>query len=283
MSRLSFGTTIYLNYRFSQTPQRLLNHLTNLKGRINEQYNDNAGLEIISSKLISHIVMLILGQREAIINLFVLSIEKQRRLYDELAEGFLRSGMVAEQIIAILKNQINLVDLRLSQLFNADYNIIYLEDYYKMENEHIVVNLIDDLLLCKRRLIIFDNNEYLKRGNSFRFVRELNKIVNNDQIFFKDFTSPLLQQLANRLEQAGLTVFSSNNEYQLIIEKDDTLYGIALFWASSNFSHDTLNQYRKMDLQNNNQKFNKILIWTMELLTSFDDTVNRIIFEVNHE
>ncbi len=283
MSRLSFATTIFLNYRFSQTPKRLLNNLHNLRGRINTTINDNDGLEIITSKLISYIVMLIKENSEVSINLFVQSIDKQKRLYDEIAEGLLKMGYHVEQIVLLLKRQINVVDLRLSYMHDADYNILMLEDYYKLDNENIVVNLIDNLLLCKRRLVVFDSNDYLKRGTGFRFVVELNKIINNNQIFFNQYSTLLLQQLAQKLTEHKINVFSSNNDIQLLIQKGDFLVGILLVWSNSNFTMDILEQYRTTYLLNKEQGFPIILVGIMELLAAFDDTVNRIIAEVQNE
>ncbi|MGD9886769.1 MAG: hypothetical protein AB7T03_02255, partial [Bacilli bacterium] len=283
MSRLSFATSINLNYRFSQTPLRLLNHLNNLRGCISSKVNDNEGIEVVTNKLSTYLLMLLKEQSDVKINLFVASLEKQKRFYDEFGEQLLKMGKSIEEIVAILRTQINISDLKLSHLYNADYNVLVLEDYHKLDNEYVVVNLIDDLLLCKKRLIIYDNNEYLKRGTGFRFINELNKIVNNSQIFYQEFSTPILQTLAKHLEERGLTVFSFNHEMQLLIQKEEKLYGILLLWSDNNFSFDTLNQYRETYLFNMERKFPVILVGTMELLSSFEEVVNRIVNEVNHD
>ncbi|MGD9604816.1 MAG: DEAD/DEAH box helicase [Bacilli bacterium] len=283
MSRLSFATTIPLNYRFSQTPLRLLNHLNHLKGCITAKVNDNEGMEIIYNKLSTYLLILLKEQNDLKINLFVSSLEKQKRFYDELSDGLFKMGKTIEEVIDILKKQINIVDLRLSNLFDADYNVLVLEDYYKLDNEHVVVNLMDDLLLCKKRLIIYDNNEYLKRGNNFRFINELNKIINDNQIYYQEYATPLLQILARKLESSGLKVYSFNHDLQLLVQKDDQLFGILLLWSDNNFASDTLNQYRETYLLNGEQNFPVILIGTMELLSSFDEVVTRILSEINHE
>lgn len=283
ISRLSFASNITLNYRFSPTPQSLLNHLHGLKGRINQKFNDNYGVEIINSKIIPYLGLLLKENPETLINLFVLSIEKQRRVFDELANVLVKMGMNEEQILLILKERVNLVDLRLSHLYDAEYNVLFLEDYYKIENEHVVVNMIDNLLLCKRRLVIYDNNDYLKRGSGYRLIEELNKITNLDQVFFKEYSSPIMEKLAARLETEGLNVYGSTNEVNLLIEKDNRLTGLLLFWNNNNLFHDTLNEYREFYLLNQKNNFKVIVIWSMELLQSVDEVVKRIVEEVGNE
>ncbi|HOH17939.1 MAG TPA: hypothetical protein PK087_01310, partial [Bacilli bacterium] len=283
MSRLSFATTINLNYRFSPTPLRLLNHLHNLRGCISPKVNDNEGIEIINNKLTAYLLMLLKEQNDVKINLFVSSLEKQKRFYDELGEGLIKMGFSLAQIIAILKNQINIVDLRLRHLLNADYNVLFLDDYRKLNNESIVMNLLDDLLLCRKRLIIYDHNDYLKRGQGFCLIDELNKIIDNNQIYYQEYATPLLKLLAEKLMEHGLQVYSFNHEMQLLIQKDEHLFGVLLLWSDNNFSTDTLNQYRETYLWNMGLNFPVILIGTMELLTSIDDVIKRILSEVGHE
>lgn len=274
--------TYNLNYRFVPTPKNLLFHMRGLKGVIRNNYHENFGIELIFDKLIEYICLLFKDNNDYKINLFIGGFDQQRLVFEQLTNLFLENGYSNDQIIEIYNNKLNICDLSLGYLYDADYNILYLDDYYKIDVEHVVANMIDNLLLCRKKLIIYDYNNLLSSGSNFHFIESLNRIVSNEEVFFKNFTSALVKNLAIRLEEKGLNVYSSNNELTFILEKNSVLYGIILFWDDNNINYETLNDYRDYYLTNLKYNFKIILIWSMELLASIEKAIDKILAEIDH-
>jgi len=280
ISRLRSGRNINLNYRFTTIPKSLLNHLEGLKGRIYNDYDDNFGIEVIYDNLLEYICRLLKENNNSKINLFVMSLEKQREIYEDLVDLLIDYNYTNKDIIEIITSKINISDLRLGYLCNADYNIICLEDYFKIDVEHIVINMIDNLLLCKKRLIIYDANNYLKQKEGSKLLINLSNIVNNTTIFYKPQCSDLLESIIHKLEDAKFNIYASN-EVSFIIRKKSLLYGVIVFWDNTNTYHEILNAYRDYYLLNQKMDIKVIIVWSMELISSIDEVVNRIIKEIN--
>ncbi len=72
---------------------------------------------------------------------------------------------------------INVTDLNNEYLYNSDYNILDFKSYYDIDIDYINDNIISFLLLCKEKLVIYDDNLLLNKDYSYRFF------WNNQKIF----------------------------------------------------------------------------------------------------
>ncbi|NLD26994.1 MAG: hypothetical protein GX661_06505 [Acholeplasmataceae bacterium] len=276
VSRIGSQKSIVFNYRFLPTPQNLLIQMHGLKGIA---YHKN-GLEKLSGNIPEYLCRLLIADRKCVINLFMRNYLHQRNVYDELADMLLKQGFTGEEIISVFREKLNICDLELGYLFDADYNILVLQDYYQTESEYVVVNMIDNLLLCKRKLVVFDNRELLNSTYESRFINELRRIQNNEEIYHPVQGPEMLQNLVQKLEHAGLKVYS-DSVYNFIIKKDDAVYAAIVFWDTSRTDYGVLDDYREYYI---NRKFVKtFVIWSLELSESVQKVADRIIEAINND
>ena len=130
------------------------------------------------------------------------------------------------------KNQMCIRDsscLSLAYMYDADYNILFLEDYYEIDQEYLVFDMIDNMILCRKQIIIYDYYDRLGQDNDSLFMRKLRSVIDNKFTFKKEFSSPLVQQIAAKLEKQKYIVYSSN-DLTLFVRDKNKLFGVLLFW-----------------------------------------------------
>ncbi len=277
ISRIASSKDIHFNFRFLPTPQSLLNQMQGLQGLTYDNYQDNFGLEINNKKLSDQVVTLFLENRDYKINLFLKNLDLQKQIYDEIANLLLGGGFTSKEIIKVVQENLNICDLELGYVFDADFNILYLEDYYQVDSEFLVVNMIDNLLLCRKKLVIQDGNERLKSSLESRFLVELKKVVDNQEVYLPAKGSELIMKIINYFEEAGLTTYHSTN-YSFLVRKSDRLYAVVLYCDNQRADFELLNNYRNNYF---NSKFIKIYsIWMMEILDSVKTRVQEIIEDI---
>lgn len=279
ISRMSSSRNLVFNYRFLPTPMALLNLMPGLYGRIYQEYYDNFGAEVLTDKVLEYISMLLKENSRNIINVFVSSITKQRWIYEELSNILLEDGFSEAQIISIFRNNLNIANLESGYMLHSDYNILFLEDYYEIDVEYIAVNLIDIVLQCSRKLLIYDSNNYLNIKNASKFLKEIRRILTGRNVFSKAEKEGILGVLAKKLEESQLIVYSSGS-FSLTVRKQSRLYGIILLWDVDNPSDRTLNLYREY-VYYRELGYRVFLIWLSELVQSVKGVAQKITEEID--
>ncbi|MDD4388618.1 MAG: hypothetical protein PHV87_05360, partial [Bacilli bacterium] len=279
IARIRSNKMNQFNYRFPPTPLNILSHLPGLQGQFYNGFYDNFGIDVKNENLLDLISNLLQESDNCKINVFISSYTTQRKIYDELAEYLLKKDYTANEILKLFTEYINISCLSLAYMYDAEFNILYLEDYYEIDQEHLVLDMIDNMLLCRKRAIIYDHLDRLNQNINSQFMKKLNSIINNKFTFKKSFSSFLLQQIAEKLEKQKFIVYSSS-ELNLIVRDKGKLYGVLLFWDVDKANFDILNDYRDIYVLNNNNNFKTIIIWSME--PSVDIIVERIVKEINN-
>ncbi|MFA7435084.1 MAG: DEAD/DEAH box helicase [Bacilli bacterium] len=280
ISRISLSKNIDFNYRYSPIPKNLKNFTQGLSAPIYKNYYDNHGIEVIAKEIYKYIVDLYKTDKDTVINLFISSLITQRNVYDNLANLLIDNGFTEDEILNIFTSKINIVDLKKAYLVDADYNILYLEDYYLYDEDYIVPNMIDNILLCKVKLVIYDNLEILNSNTNTNFLIELNKIVSNKNIFMPASVSYSISKLIDVLTENKIICYS----YDLctfLIRAKATLYGVSVYWDTTKTNYDVLNEFRDIHTLDNEKIKENIIVWAMELVDDFDEVVARILAEVN--
>jgi hypothetical protein len=162
-------------------------------------------------------------------------------------------------------------------MYDADYNILFLEDYYEIDQEYLVFDMIDNMILCRKQIIIYDYYDRLGQDNDSLFMRKLRSVIDNKFTFKKEFSSPLVQQIAAKLEKQKYIVYSSN-DLTLFVRDKNKLFGVLLFWDIEKSNFDIINDYRDFYVLNNKNNFKTIIVWAME--PSVDDIVKKIVEEI---
>lgn len=276
ISRVSNNKTIVLDFRFLPTPGRLLREVKGLKGLLYSEASENGGVEVATEEIEERIAAL---SEAGILNVFLPGIEQQRDLYEGLAERFLKKGLSEEEVLRILKERINICDLAWQYLFDADYNVLYLGSYFRSEADYEVANFLDLLMLCRRKLIIYDEKRLLESAIETKFLTELKRIISNPEISHPKEAKGAVALLSEKLEARGVKVWSSL-VFSLLLEKKDRFYGVLVFWAEDNADYEILNEYRENYLLGKNL-MDVFIVWSWELMESVEKTCERIIRGMN--
>ena len=278
LARIHPSRMIQFSYRFTPTPMNVLAHLPGLRGQFYNNFYENFGIDVKHDSLTELVYQLLKENPGCVLNVFISSPAAQRKFYEELAACLLEMGYDAETIITLLTRNINISCLSLAYVYDADYNILCLEDYYDIDQEYLVYDMIDNMLLCRKQVIIYDEYDRLGQGHDSLFMRKLRSAIDNKFTFKKDFSSPLVQQIASKLERQKYIVYSSN-ELTLLVRDKNKLYGVLLFWDIDKSNFDIINDYRDIYVLNNKNNFKTIIVWAME--SSVDDIVKKIVEEID--
>lgn len=282
ISRISLSKNIVFNHRYSIMPKSLKNYTVGLTAPTYKNYYDNFGVEVITKDIFIYIASLFKVNPDYKINIFTSSLTKQRQAYDEIASLLLAHEFDVKKIINILTKQINITDLKQAYLVNANFNFVYLEDYYYIDEDYLVVNMVDNLALVENKLVIYDNNNYLEYPNKSNFLIEIEKVVDNKAVFEKEEFPKLVRKLVDIFSEHKIQCFASELSTFTIRVKSN-IYGITIYWDSTKTNYDILNEFRDIhSLQASNMK-KIIVIWAMELLEDFDGVVQRVLKEVYND
>lgn len=282
ISRMRYNSIIELNYRFIPSVKHLMNTTEGLHGIIKNKYSENHGIEIIRDKILEYICLLFRENKNYVINLFISSHTKQRIVYEQLTNIFLSYDFTKEEIFKIFKDNLNISNLLDGYLYHADFNIIYLEDYFVVNVEHIALNMIDNLLLCSNRVIIFDSEDYLNKGNSL-FIQLLRKVNVEKELFIGEVNNPVIKKLSYFITEMGIEVLPQHDDLSLILRKQDKLYGVLFFWDYSNSRYDMINDYRDYYHYFNQNGFKVFIVWLNELSKSIQEVANELVKEINDD
>lgn len=276
VSRIGSQKSIVFNYRFLPTPQNLFIQMPGLKGIT----HPISGIEKMTGNISEYLCRLFTADRKCVVNLFMRKYVQQKAVYDELTDLLLKQGFTGDEIIGIFRNNLNICDLELGYLFDAEYNILVFEDYYQSDSEYVVVNMIDNLMLCRRGLVVFDNRDLLADAYESRFINEIKRILHNQEIFYPAQGSEMLHNLISIIEQAGLQVYS-DSIHNFIIKKDERIYAAIVFWDTAKTDYGVLNNYR--EYYRNRDLLKIFLIWSWELQDSVMKVATRIIEAINND
>lgn len=234
----------WFDYRYSLTPKGLMNFMEGQRGLFPNEYSLNIGLEIIEKKVNDYIFELFIKEEDVKINYFVKDLSKQQDAYRDLAKILVKKGYDYLQIQAFLNENINICDLATGYLISADYNIIDYEDYYMVDIDYIYDNMLDNLMLCQKKIIIYDSKKILQEDKNFKFARGLKEILEGrEQIFSRNFIEESKEILAQKITEYGYEVFVNNDNMNLVLKKDKILYGVIILFDDINRT-EILNIYR---------------------------------------
>lgn len=279
--RMRSNAIINMNYRFIPSPKNLLNYMEGITGIIKNTLSKNRGIKVITNSILNYVVNLYLEDESIVVNMFIKDFVNQKESYEKITNLFIEKGVVQDKIIDIFNNKLNIVDLNIGYLYHSDYNVIYLEDYFDFKSEPLINNMIDYLLLCKESVIVFDNKNYLEK-DEFEFVKTINKIINSpDKRFFNDrIVNKSVIALGKLLIDKGYNVFSGHDDLNLILEKNDKLYGVLLFVDYLRNNYEMLNEYRDYYNLFKKSDFKVVIAWINSEENNLNKIANNIVKEI---
>lgn len=271
-----------LEYRYDVMPKNLMDYSLGLRGINYPDYPNNIGLEIIEKGIAQYIFQLFYKDNDVRINYFTKEISKQRILFEVLAKILLSKGYTSLTINHFFDKNINICDLSTGYMIPSDYNIVELEDYEMVDIEYISSNMIDNLLLCRKKLVIYDNKKLLQEERNTRFFMEIKNILDGRlELFNEQFTDKSLEMLSVEIKNYGYEVYSNKGSIDFIIKRDNNLYGVIMLFDDMN-SDEIINIYRdnyKVAVKNN---WKIITVSKIILLQGIKKTAKYLIEEIEN-
>lgn len=273
----------YLDYRYSLTPKGLINFMEGQRGLFHNHYSRNIGLEIIEKKVNDYILELFVNDENVKINYFIKDVVKQQATYQELAKALSKSGYNFLQIYKFLLTNLNISDLANAYHINADYNILDYEDYYMVDVDYIYDNMLDNLLLCRKKIIIYDSKKILLEEQNFKFAIGLKKILDGrDQIFSQEFGESSKELLVQEIAKYGYEVYANNGNVNLILRKEDNLYGVMILFDDIN-RIEVLNIYRDKYYTNVNKGWKIVVLEKVVFTKGIDYAAKKIVEAISND
>lgn len=245
ISRVRNFSSIYLDYRYLPTPKNLQKKYNNVRGIIKENFHDNVGLEIVEAGLYEYIYNLYKNNYNVNlkINYFTKGINRQREFFEEFSEFMLLKGAKNEEIVYCLTDMINVSDLNDEYLFNSNYNILDFESYYDIDVDYINDNLISLLLLCKDKLVIYDNRLLLNKDYSYRFFCSIKNILDDRNIVFEELNADRAMYELNECIRKNDIESYYVQDNEIVMVRNNKLQTIMVIWGDSS-PNEALNYYR---------------------------------------
>ncbi|MDY0208765.1 MAG: hypothetical protein RBR48_01115, partial [Bacilli bacterium] len=269
--------------RYSLTPKGLINFMEGQRGLFHNHYSRNIGLEIIEKKVNDYILELFVNDENVKINYFIKDIIKQQATYQELAKALSKSGYNFLQIYKFLLTNLNISDLANAYHINADYNILDYEDYYMVDVDYIYDNMLDNLLLCRKKIIIYDSKKILLEEQNFKFAIGLKKILDGrDQIFSQEFGESSKELLVQEIAKYGYEVYANNGNVNLILRKEDNLYGVMILFDDIN-RIEVLNIYRDKYYTNVNNGWKIVVLEKVVFTKGIDYAAKKIVEAISND
>jgi hypothetical protein len=149
--------------------------------------------------------------------------------------------------------------------------------------DYIYDNMLDNLLLCKKKVIIYDKNKILQEEQDFKFAAGLKDILDGyDQIFSENFSDTSKELLAQEIKNYGYQVYVNNDNVNLILEKDDILYGVLILFDEIN-RIEIMNIYRDKYYANVENGWKIVVIEKTTLIKGLDYTAKKIVEAISND
>ena len=290
LTKIKNNAIIELKKRYVTTPMDLVEHIERAKTNFYENIDDNKGIIISCDEMVNLIISLITQDlswdesfrvklnKDIKINCFVRSFEKTRRLFDEIASNLAELNISLEDIYYVIRKQVNVSDLHNAYLWNADYNIIDIDDYNEDNDIYENKNLISNLVCVKKKLYIIDQNDLLGSDEGLGFVKEVKTLLENKDIIYP-ITDKTCLKIAQSLARHKIHVLGVYRNFDIVVEKNNKYFGLMIFNSPSNYGNDILNSYRDQVFS----PFPFKVIYVNDLIENYNECINSIVKEVNHE
>lgn len=273
LSRVRKTATIPLKYRYSKSPLNLLTQYADLKGRFYSDVESNKGIKVSKENCNSLLLKLYKENPEYKINYFTSSYNKMHNIFQTVGNVLYDKGCSIYEINRYFSDNLNVSDLQTGYLIEADYNILDLASYNHIDDGFVSVSMINELLGCKKELIIIDSKDDLCKDHSKRFVMEIKKTVNHvvPQFFVED--NSVVEKISNSLSGYRIKTVGTYLPLNLVVEYEGKYYGIMIFENPGSTDFAIMNEYREI----NSSDFPIIIIWLSDLVNDYNKIIKKVV------
>ena len=260
--------TIQLDYRYTPMPKNLQSKVYNISGLIQKSYADNCGVEVLTGNVSKYIYDSYKRNCNNKVNVFIKRISKQREFIENLTSYFLSKGISASEILNTILTKINVCDLASGYYYDAEYNVLFLEDYYNIDIDYISDNLVNSLLIAKAKVVIYDDTKILDGDYKYRFFLGIRKLLTCDNNLPEIETSPTIEKIKNRLESDGFKASSSPNS--VIYRYNDTMIQADVILWANNSTNESMNVYRDVYMNHLSNGFDTKIISKITIAKDYE-------------
>lgn len=276
ISRLRSSSILKLKYKYDKSPLLLLSQLTNLNGRFYSEKENNKGIYVTNEDYRSILLELYHENPQGKINFFTSSYTTIHSIYEEIGKELYDKWLSFDQICEYFKYTLNVSDLSVGYLINADYNVLDLHSYCNVNDEFICDNMINALLSCSKKLIIYDSKDDLKQERKSKFITKLSQAIEFELPHCVLQNNTVINKISNSLKRYRINAVGVYYPLHLVVEYDNKYYGIMLFENPSNTEFTIMNKYREFK----SNDFPIIIIWLSSLVEDYDKTISGIVKEI---
>lgn len=273
ISRMRSSSILKLKYRYSKTPLNLLSQYEGLTGRFYSDVSKNKGIVVSKENYNSIILNLYKENPECKINFFTSSFSIMHEIYQNIGNVLYDKGLMMDEINIFFKNNLNVADLAVGYLLDADYNIIDLESYSDINDESVCTNMMNSLMSCTTQFIIFDNKDLLKQEKPSTFIKKINEMKNYKLPACDLQEDTIIYNVSKSLARYRIKTIGVFNPLHLVVEYEDKYYGIMFFENPSNTEFTLLNKYREFKTND----FPIVIVWLSSLAEDYNKTISEIV------
>ena len=273
ISRIKPNNMINLKYRYSRTPLKLLMQINNLHGRFYNEKKLNHGMSIYKDNYNQIIIDKFHNEEKCKINFFTTSLAKTRDIVQNLGNSLFDRNYSVSDISKFLTNNLNMCDLSIGNIIDADYNILDLESYYQIDDEAIIESYINQIVCCGKELIILDSKNHLNDEDCSKFVIRLKKLLKYKIPHPKFVKETLVEKISTSLSSVSTKIIGIFDPLHLVVENNEKYFGIVILENPNNTDFTILNEYREFK----SNDFPIIIKWLSDFVDDYDETIKSII------
>lgn len=276
ISRLRPSSILKLKYKYDKSPLLLLQQFDNFSGRFYSEKEKNQGIYVTSEDYRSILLQLYRENPDGKINFFSSSLTMMHNIFEEMGKQLYDKWLSMEQICEYFKYNLNVSDLSVGYLINADYNILDLHSYCNVNDEVVCDNMINALLSCSKKLIIYDGKNDLHQEKKSKFIDKLLKTINFElpQCVLQNNT--VIGNISKSLEKYQIVTVGIYYPLHLVVEYDNKYMGIMIFENPSNTEFTIMNKYREFK----GNEFPIVIIWLSDLVENYHKTISEVVKEI---
>lgn len=269
ISRLRPSSFIRFKYKYDKSPLLLLNQFDNLSGRFYSEKENNKGIYVTNDDYRSILLNLYRENPDDKINFFTSSLSMMHNIFEEMGKQLYDKWLSMEQICDYFKYTLNVSDLSVGYLINADYNVLDLHSYCNVNDEVICDNMINALLSCSKKLIIYDGKNDLHQEKKSKFIEKLLKTIDFELPHCVLQKNTVINSVSKSLAKYQITTIGVYYPLHLVVEYENNYVGIMLFENPNNTEFTMMNKYREFK----GTDFPIIIIWLSDLVENYHKAI----------
>lgn len=276
ISRLRTSSILKLKYKYDKSPLLLLNQLDNLSGRFYSEKEKNNGIYVTNDDYRSILLNLYRENPDGKINFFSSSLSMMHNIFEEMGKQLYDKWLSMEQIYDYFKYTLNVSDLSVGYLINADYNVLDLHSYCNVNDEVICDNMINALLSCSKKLIIYDGKNDLYQEKKSKFIEKLLNTINFELPHCVLQDNTIIDSVSKSLAKYQITTVGVYYPLHLVVEYENNYVGIMLFENPNNTEFTIMNKYREFK----GNDFPIVIIWLSDLVENYHKAIGDAVKEI---